>query len=190
MRVLICGHCGGPLPTPQPGAQTVTCSFCTAVSQLDSGTTASTPAVAPSQTLRERLATELSAFENEFVARARAGESPAVALHAAASNQLAQVCDPVALTNVVFGIAASSELGQPVPLNQNVNAVVRLANAYLDALDHLRAHGTYQIDIPYLTSTDRGPVHFRLTLTIARLTELAAQPPAQPKKGWFKRVFG
>ena len=105
IEVLLCGHCGGPLPRPDAGVRFVTCRFCEATSDLHTGErqpAASESYLAP----RMKFATELAAFERVLAERVAAGEAPLPAFRGAAASELSAIADADALTNVVFGIAA------------------------------------------------------------------------------------
>jgi len=132
---------------------------------------------------KERLKKELSAFDQAFREGTARGDSPARAFRAAAERELGGLCDPDAITNVVLGIAADFRRDHGADIARDPNALPRLATAYLDALDQLRVAREHELNIPFLTTTETGPLHFRQRVTIDRLTELAGRAPEPVRAG-------
>lgn len=211
IEVLLCGHCGGPLPRPDAGVRFVTCRFCEATSDLHTGErqpAASESYLAP----RMKFATELAAFERVLAERVAAGEAPLPAFRGAAASELSAIADADALTNVVFGIAADFGREKGVDVTSDAQAMNRIATAYLDSLHELSTKAVSSIHLPFLTATAQGPLHFMQEVTMARLRELAATPatttgrpklPAPPSpaapalpdappanKPWWKKLLG
>lgn len=177
-EVLICGSCGGPLPRPTPGDPNVTCQFCGATTNLDSGDRRQGTSGITLATANQRLAYPREAFQKAIDERIARREPIVQAFRAAAESALSGVCDPDAITNVVFGIAADFDRANGTDVTQDPTVLPRLAMAYVLSVDHLATQPEYEFNLPFLTATSRGPLHFRQVVTIARLKELAAIPPA------------
>lgn len=190
-RALICGVCGGPLPRPETGVRFVVCHFCKTTSDLETGTRQGADGQA-SVDVDEGLKRELDTFQAAYAERIKRGEAPLAAFRAAAELAFAGICDPESMTNVVFGIAADFEQANGVDVTLDPVVVPRLAKAYLMALQELRTQPRYEINLPFLTATKDGPLHFSQGVTIARLSELAKHAPTAkaPQKTWWKRLLG
>ncbi len=214
-QVLVCTNCGGPLPRPSAREPLVTCAFCHATTDVNAGPlrpSADTDKLSI-VAVRERLAQELNALQEAYGAGIAQGQPPTAAFRAAAASALAAVCDPDAITNVVFGIAAEFDRKHGTEVTRDPNAIPRLATAYIDSLEQLAQQPRHEINLPFLTATPRGPLHFALEITIDRLQVLAATPPGTaepppappasdpvsrttpeepvaPTKPWYKRIFG
>jgi hypothetical protein len=143
-------------------------------------------------TIRQRFARELGAFEAAFRERIAAHEPPDGAFRGAAESALSGLCDPIAITNVVLGIAADFDSQSGTDIRRDANALPRLAAAYLESLEKLVQRSVHEIELPFLSSTSAGPIHFRQRVTIARLAELAQTPPAPTPASppWWKRILG
>ncbi len=176
-QVLVCGSCGGPLPRPTPGDPNVTCQFCGATTDLDSGERrqGSADIVAAIN----RIPKARDAFEKELNERIARHEPIVPAFRAAAESTLSAICDPDAITNVVFGIATDFDRANGTDVTQDPNVLPRLGLAYIQSVQTLATEPEYEINLPFLTATSKGPLHFRQSVTIARLKELAAIPPTQ-----------
>jgi molecular chaperone DnaK len=63
----------------------------------------------------------------------------------------------------------------------------RIVDAYLQVFAQLRVAPSAELNLPFLTATPAGPVHFQRTVTPALFAELAQRDPraAAPKKGWW-----
>lgn len=218
-HVLICGRCGGPLPRPEPGAHFVTCRFCEATTDLDTSEHQASGAAARFVSVRERFAAELEAFEKAFTEGLARGEAVIPAFRGAAESAMPALADADTLTNVVFGIAADFHRRTGADVTADPAAMQRIAIAYLDSLRELATNAESSINLPFLSETKEGPLHFMQDVTMARLRELAATPatvpeppppaalPATPeppaaapapdppeppaaRKAWWKRILG
>jgi hypothetical protein len=176
----------------------VTCRFCGATSHLESGegrppVEARGP-VYDRERFRERLA-DLGLAYAEGMARR---EPPSRAFREAAASALSEYCDPDVITNVVFGIAADFNRANGTDVARDPAVAPRLAAAYIDSLEPLSKQAEYEINLPFLTTTASGPLHFSQRVTIERLAELAATPAGSPEeaptsagaKPWWKRILG
>lgn len=188
-QVLLCGHCGGPLPKPQANERYLTCRFCEATSDLQTRTH-EWKTSARVGTPRERFPAELLAFELRLSETAGA---PALdSFRAAAHATLSSIADPEALTNVTFGIVADFHTKTGVDISNEPVALGRIAIAYLDSLERLSTASATTINLPFLTATPQGPLHFTQDVTMERLHQLAAKDAASvvPKRGWLSKLFG
>lgn len=193
LRPLICERCGAPLPRPSEGSRYVTCAFCDTTSALEVGGVAPQPAAPQTWVERKRkLQGELDAFEREYKLRVEAGAPPYDAFRAAAASALARVCDADAISNVTFALAADLEQRSEARVVADPIVLMRLATGYLDVSERLSSEREVVLNLPFITATPSGPVHFEKPLSVAILTELAARPPALParKPGFWKRLFG
>lgn len=189
----------------------MTCHFCNTTSDLETGM--KQPGVAPpvNTSVSDGMKSELDAFQGAYAERIKQGDEPAAAFEFAAKLAFATLCDPDSMTNVVFGIASDFERAHGVDVTVDPVVVPRLARAYLTAIFELQTHPQYEINLPFLTATKNGPLHFSQVVTIARLTELASHRPRQagtrPRGGtpspgaeatspneqgkpWWKRLLG
>lgn len=189
----------------------MTCHFCNTTSDLETGL--KQPGVVPpvNTGVSEGMKSELDAFQAAYAERIKHGDKPTAAFQFAANLAFATLCDPDSMTNVVFGIASDFEKAHGVDVTVDPVVVPRLARAYLTAILELQTHPEYAINLPFLTATADGPLHFSQVVTIARLAELASHPPrqagARPRgdapspgaeatspneqsKPWWKRLLG
>jgi hypothetical protein len=142
---------------------------------------------------RERYKSQFDAFEAAYRERIGKKEDSVTAFRTAAESALSELCDSEAITNVVFGIASDFETQSQVDVTRDAMVMPRLAVAYLTALEHLRSAPEFQLNLPFLTATSDGPLHFSQVVTIARLTELAQRPAQTAKpvaKSFWSRLFG
>lgn len=185
-HVLLCGHCGSPLPRPAPGARFVTCRFCEATTDLDTGQHQ------PSSngrfaSLSQRFSAQVPAFEQALAERVARGEAPLAAFRGAAESALSTVTNPETLTNVAFGIALDYRQITGIDVTWNARAVGRIALQYLEAVEGIwlirsqmpatTGDETLVIEAPALIDTPQGPLDFKQACTLRRLHELAATPP-------------
>jgi len=207
-RVLLCSHCGGPLPRPESDARFLTCRFCEATTDLETGAPHTDAAKAVARI--EHVRTQMNAFEQAFRERIDQGEPAILAFRAAAEDKLVDVADADALANVTFGLASDFFTQTSVDVTRDPIVMYRIADGYLTSLQKLALDEKCTINLPFLTATAQGPLHFMQDVTKERLRELAATPAAlpgkpkppppasapervmadPPKKSFWKKIFG
>ncbi len=197
-QVLICGRCGGPLPRPVPGDRFVTCRFCEATSDLDTGEAQASAEPAQFVGIHTRFPAEVTAFEQALAERSGRGEPPLAAFRGAAASALSGVFAPDTLTNVVFGIAADFRERTGTDVRLDAQAMGRIALRYLDVLEalwvfnsrrpsarglgaHAVSHITLKVNVPSVTTTAQGAIDFEQDVTLERLQTLATTSPVVPE---------
>ncbi len=182
IQVLLCGQCGGPLPRPDADARFVTCRFCEATSDLQTGERQASANPAPFAAFWARFKDDFDAFEKELRERFERGEAPLPAFRAAAESALPALIDPATLANVAFGITMEFWNKNHVDVSSDALAMGRIARAYLSSLEDLAAGKQISINLPFLTATPQGPLHYMQDVTMAELQQWAATPAAVPAK--------
>jgi hypothetical protein len=110
------------------------------------------------------------------MARARGVESRA-AIHEAARSELGLAGGTDTLERVVIGLAREFERATRIEIVDDPVALGRILEGYLEAVNNLRLEREYHLCLPFLASTDRGPVHLERCLTVQSLAELAEREP-------------
>ena len=200
------------MPCPEPGGRFVTCSFCNATTDLETG--AHEGEALDGVPFRTRYKAELAAFESRFRERIGHAEPVIAAFHGAVEDTLAKASDPDALTNVTFGLAADFFQQSAVDVTRDPMLMERLLSAYIQTVEVL-ANATFHghkfrassvtVTMP-VTAAGADPPRFQVT--IERLRELAATPAALPnarprppspgsapnspstKQSWWKKILG
>jgi hypothetical protein len=173
LRLCLC--CAGPLPLPASGAVEVTCGFCEARTNLADARLA----VAPESRSDTRRRAEILAFrtiEAFKLARAR-GVGSRAAIHEAARAELGPAGGADTLERVVIGLAREFERATRAEIVDDPVALARILEGYLEAVNNLRFEGEYHLCLPFLASSEQGPLHFERRLTVESLAELVEREP-------------
>ena len=112
-----------------------------------------------------------------FRAAVTAGKTPFEALQRAAREHLGPFGETDALARVVINLAQDFDAAHGSRVSSDPMAMVRLMQAYLTAIEGIRANGSHHVNMPFFTSTKKGPVHFDMTLTAQSIGALAARAP-------------
>lgn len=202
---LVCAKCGAPLPLAAAGQQFVSCGYCNATLQLDaSGAHLAKEADAgASRPLLDGI-DEAVARKRRFVAaleeQLRAKVKPYDALCSAAREHLGTLGQSDGIARVTLALAADFDREHRTHCTTDVNALSRIADAYMKACVELARMPETEMNLPFLTANEEGPKHLLLTVTPAIFAALAARPLAAPepeaprveaeaappkKKGWW-----
>lgn|SRR5690606_17671410 len=190
MLALVCPACGGPLPSQAAVLPLVTCAYCSvSLSRREHTFDAQEGSVAkpPSNETRQRL----SAFSDRIAAGIEADGDPQEVLKGVLHEQLGLESEAEVVARIAMGLAAEVRDRSGVDVSRDALILCRIAEAYLVCLEQLRQTHTAELNLPFLTASSRGPVHFVRTITIADLQALATahEPGAAPrensKKKWW-----
>jgi hypothetical protein len=201
LRALICCRCGGPLANPEVLPALIDCLYCGTVNSATQEATLESR----DETSWEVRKNAIAKFTEALVAALNEGRRPFDALHACSAAHLGIAGRADTVARIALALAHDFEREAGVSVVRDANVLSRIAQAYLLALDELRTSELYDLNLPFLTANESGPVHFRRRLTAKLLAELAARdprpdapPPPQPtgglapapahsakKKGWW-----
>ncbi|MBX3227101.1 MAG: Hsp70 family protein [Labilithrix sp.] len=196
VQALVCCRCGGPLANPEALPALIDCLYCGTV---NSATREATRA-SDDETAWEVRKKAIDEFTKALVAALEEGRSPLDACRAASAAHLGVAGRPDTVARIVLALARDFERDTRVSIVRDATVLSRIAQAYLRALDELRTSEDYDLNLPFLTANQDGPVHFRRKLTAKLLVELAARDPHQEpapalapevpapekkKKGWW-----
>ena len=106
------------------------------------------------------------------MARTR-GVGSRAAIHEAARAELGSMGGIDTLERVVIGLAREFEQETRTEIVDDPVAMARILEGYLEGVSNIRLDGEYHLCLPFLASTEQGPVHFERCLTVASLAELA-----------------
>lgn len=173
--MLICGRCGGPLPRPDAKNAMVTCRFCDTTTDVELSRDRS-PANVSAHLEKQYMDPLREAYEQHIAQ----GLGSVPAFRAAAESTLSSLCDPDAITNVVFGLAAHFDREHDTNVAKDPYVLPRLAKAYLQSLNRPTNETEWELNLPFLTATPSGPLHFMQKMSISHLEELAQTPPPPP----------
>lgn len=183
-----CPHCGAPLPSEQTGQPKSLCAYCGTTSRLGGVTpvvvSGGGPAAGVDPGRLERL--------KELVA-AKDGQEPLLeALEHVARDTLGPYGETRAARNVVEGLARGFDAEHGTRLVEDPMVLGRLLEVYLVACRDIAANGATTLELPFITATAAGPLHFERHVSAADLAALAsgAAPPSEKKRGFFARLFG
>lgn len=176
MIPLVCPKCGGPLPASAATAEQTKCAFCSVVlcrvAHDFEPATGSVP-TAPSDRVRQGR----QAFEAAIQKGFQAGDDPRAVLKHALSEHLGLESEAEVVATVAFGLAEQLQRDEGVDLKTDAVAICRLALAYINAADVLRESQQAELNLPFITATSSGPVHYSRSLTIADIRTLASGRP-------------
>jgi hypothetical protein len=109
-----------------------------------------------------------------------AGMAPLDAVRAGAAAHLGPYGQCDAAARVAIAIACDFDQVNGTRVQTDALALSRIVEAYLNALPEIHAEGEATMNLPFLTATDRGPLHLHRTLSPADLAALAARDISQP----------
>jgi hypothetical protein len=191
---LTCPRCGAPLPEvavkAAPAQALVTCAYCGTSCRLGAGS----PTVQQAGTAVPTRDFAEAAFFQQVVAvfhdGIRRGQPAYEALIAAAREKLGPMGERDTFARVCIALARDFDAEHGTDTVHDAMCMARMINVYLLAIASLRTMDSYTADMPFFTSTPKGPVHFQRTLTAERIAELASRDPstkaaATPKKKRF-----
>ncbi len=189
MFALICPNCGGPLPSRAREVARFSCDYC-AVSltptaqqfEVLTGTTGSEPAP-------EKVRLRHSFFESVKDRVGSDGE-PSAVLEAVLTEHFGQDIGASVVVHVTRGLLADFRDQTGLELSQDTMALVRVAEAYLQAQKGLHEEGRAHLAVPFLGATAQGPSHLDRDITISEIRALASREVEQPtsagrKKRWW-----
>ncbi len=174
LTALTCPTCGAPLPTPAAGASSMECSYCGGVSSLGGGppSVGTGPRVALD---KDASSAVIAAFKEAFGRH----ESPFEALVAASRARLGPFGETDAFARVVFALSQDFDRAHGTRVSEDPVAVSRFIQAYVQAIHGIAENGSYEINLPFLTATAAGPLHFAKTMTAADVAALATRAPGR-----------
>jgi hypothetical protein len=199
LQALLCCRCGGPLANPDVLPALIDCLYCGTVNSATRETTHESRDESAWQVRKNAIVR----FTDALVAGLNGGHSPFVALREASAAHLGIAGRPDTVARIALALARDFEQEAQVSVVRDATVLSRIAQAYLLALDELRTSEDYDLNLPFLTANQNGPVHLRRKLTSKLLVELAARdpqlaavPPPTPqppggsapgekKKGWW-----
>ncbi|MFO0738275.1 MAG: hypothetical protein U0270_20450 [Labilithrix sp.] len=199
LRALTCCRCGGPLANPEALPALIDCLYCGTVNSATPEATQASQGGMPWDVRKNAIAK----FTEALVAALQEGRAPfdAIRVSSAAHLGIAGRADTVA--RISLALAQDFEREAGVSIVRDAVVLSRIAQAYLLALEELRTSDSFDLNLPFITATPKGPVHLQRRLTAKLLSELAAREPrldgARPaspaagggaapppkKKGWW-----
>jgi len=186
MFALICPNCGGPLPNRARDVARFTCDHC-AVSLAPSaqqfevlaGSTGSEPAP-------EKIRLRHSFFESVKDRVGSDGE-PSAVLEAVLTEHFGEDIGASAVVSVARGLLVDFRDQTGLDLSEDTMALVRVAEAYLQAQKGLAEDGRAHLAVPFLGATAQGPSHLDREITISEIRSLASREVEQQRAGRKKR---
>jgi hypothetical protein len=167
----LCPCCAGPLPLPASGEAEVQCGFCEARANLLEARFSVAPELR-SETRRRAENRAFRTIEAFKAARAR-GVGSRAAIGEAARAELGPMGRTDTLERVVIGLAQEFERATRTQIVDDPVAMARLLEGYLQGVSSIRLDGACHLCLPFLASSEQGPVHFERCLTVSSLAELA-----------------
>lgn len=201
--LMVCPNCGGPLPESVAQSPFVSCSYCSATSNVEAGAvthrasealTAGDPAVAAEAA--EARTRALTAFHEAL--ESLSGSSPVAydTFRELCQRHLQVLGRTDSVARVAYNLALDAEGDFDESIRTRGGVLARLAVAYMDAVAVLRDQPRHELNLPFLFATPQGPRHYRRTLDVATIMQLAerdpaaAAPKAGSKRGFWSRLFG
>ncbi len=120
-----------------------------------------------------------------FKAARQRGASSFDALVAAARERLGPLGQTDAFARVCLALASDFDAENATKTVDDPMCMGRMIEVYLGAIEAVRTHGSYTVDLPFFTATPNGPCHFRRTLSADVIAELAGRDPKPKKKGFW-----
>lgn len=195
VSALSCCRCGGPLANLDSLPALVDCLYCGTVNSVTREATREVSEGVPPEVRQNAIAK----FTEALVAALSAGSTPFDALRQCSAAHLGIAGRGDTVARIAIALAHDFEQESGASVMRDALVFSRIAQSYLLALDELRTHDHYDLNLPFLTATSAGPVHLHRKLTAALLAELAARDPQQcptdkaspkstipaKKKGWW-----
>ena len=174
LRSLACCRCGGPLAPSDTLPTLIDCLYCGTINAATADAT-SEATERIDVDVRNRAITR---FTEALVAALNAGQPPFEAVRAASAAHLGVAGRTDTIARIAIALAQDFEREEKVSIDRDATVLSRIANAYLVALEVLRTSESYDLNLPFLTATARGPLHLRRTLTSKLLAELGTRDPS------------
>jgi hypothetical protein len=188
---LVCCRCGGPLANPESLPALIDCLYCGTVNSATREATHAASEGVPWEVRKNAIAK----FTEALVVALQEGRPPFDVLRMCSAAHLGIAGRADTVARIAIALAQDFERETGASVMRDAVVFSRIAQAYLLALDELRASDDYDLNLPFLTAGPNGPVHLRRLLTAKLLAELAARdphlaaPPGPPaptkKKGWW-----
>lgn len=185
VRALLCCRCGGPLANPEALPALIDCLYCGTVNSATPEATHESREGTPWDVRKN----EIAKFTDALVAALNEGRRPYDALRASSAAHLGIAGRADTVARIALALAQDFEREAGVQVVRDASVLSRIAQAYLLALDELRTSESYELNLPFLTVTQSGPVHLLRRLTAKLLADLAARdpihdaPPPPPSTG-------
>src|SRR5690606_1318974 len=142
------------------GQPFVSCSYCGATSTLSGARAvkAQPSTVAPSvpasdPNFYERV---IEAFQSAM----KGGASPYDALLSAARARLGAMGQTEAFARVCLALARDFDDANGTSTVTHAMCMARMIEVYLRAIEGVRTSGSFTVNLPFFTTTPRGPAHF------------------------------
>ena len=181
MQALLCLQCGGPLGAVKSVPAIVECGFCGAVINVSER-----PVLTQRGTLDEllrasRIQGGRKKFTLELQALVEAKMPPFEAVRTAAAHHLGTGGETDALARVTIALARDFEREhEGASVVGEVMVLCRVVDAYFKCVHELQSSAEAEINLPFITVTSKGPVHFLRRITADDLAALAARDPNEP----------
>lgn len=176
LQALVCCRCGGPLANPEALPALIDCLYCGTVNAATRGATSNASEGIDWDVRRNAIAR----FTEALVAALKEGRPPLEAIRASSAAHLGVAGRADTVARIVLALARDFERDARISVVRDAMVLSRIANAYLLALEELRTSESYDLNLPFLTSSPSGPAHFQRTVTSRLLAELAARDPSLP----------
>ena len=163
------------MPGPASGEVEVQCGFCQARANLAEARLSVAPELR-SDTRRRAENRAFRTIEAFKAARAR-GVGSRAAISEAARAELGAMGGTDTLARVVIGLAQEFERANRTQIVDDPVAMARLLEGYLQGVITIRLDGECHLCLPFLASSEQGPMHFDRCLTVQSLAELAEREP-------------
>lgn len=195
VSALLCCRCGGPLANPDTLPALIDCLYCGTVNSATREAARDASDGVPWEVRKNAIAK----FTEALVVALQADRPPFEALRDCSAAHLGIAGREDTVARIAIALVHDFEKETGASVMRDALVFSRIAQAYLLALDELRTHDSFDLNLPFLTATSEGPVHLHRKLTAAILAELAARDPqlgiaAKPsqkptapakKKGWW-----
>jgi hypothetical protein len=174
VTALVCMQCGGPLAAVTTIPTVVECAFCGAAIAVEHERTVVTRPGSSDDARAALIRSANERFFEDLSTLLQSGTPPYDALCTAASRHLGTAGQTDGVARCTIALARDFEAANPgVKVIGDPIVLARIARAYLAAVVELRDRPQYEINLPFLTATRNGPVHFTRVATPAVLAELA-----------------
>jgi hypothetical protein len=221
-QLLVCPNCAGPLPAPSAAGPYVTCIFCGSTASVtervlierhdgdDVGPPAGTREMLGWKTVRMERAerAQVWATFREALDANRGRRIPYEAFRDVVRQHVEAFNDSDVLARVTYKLALAFEQEHGCKA-RSAEALWRLADAYVSAIDQLRRGQPGQINLPFFVEANSKPLHYQESIDVATITALAESDPVEPapaprqskprqdepsekprRRGFFSKLFG
>ena len=162
VQALACTSCGAPIP-PEAEGSTIACPFCHATMAIEDREAAKQKARSDARTaLSEALTVGVSQNDNLYDV-----------LRGVLASHFGRT-DADEFARVVFALAHDFDRANGTSVRSDPAALTRLVEG-VEKVAHVIAHTPDELNLPFLTATEKGPVHLQERITQVRYRELAAR---------------